>query len=167
MNSILPNVITIFLLALTFGWVSCEVKKEMITIENEDVFFDEPHILFITCSVSADGDKSVLNVENKFLSKGKLKQAHMDHAPPKAGDWVVTVLDGASNELASTRLDNPLLYRAEYLNDDGVLETKLIERKTGGLSIRMPIEGRANKVIIKRKTPDSFDSIVQIEIPEL
>lgn len=167
MKRILHQLIAIVLLTLILGSLSCEVKKEVITVEDEQVFFDEPHILFLTCSVTAKGEKSILKVENKILSKGKLKQAHMDLAAPKVGDWIVTVLDADSNEIASTRLDNPLLYRAEYLNDDGVLETKLIERESGGLSIRLPIEGQANKVIIKRKVLDGFDSTVQIEIAEL
>lgn len=167
MNRILYSLSLFLMSVLILSLLSCEVKKKTIALEEEEVYFEEPHILFLTCAVTVDNDKSTLEIEDKILIKGKLKLAHMDTTSPKVGDWVVTVVDAFSNVLLSTRLDDPLLYRAEYVNEEGVLETILIERELGVLSVRIPIEGYANQVIIKRKTFSGFKLMLQIKTAEL
>jgi hypothetical protein len=66
-----------------------------------------------------------------------------------------------------TKLENPLLYRAEYINEDGVLETKTIDRERRDVSFRMPIEGNVEYLKIERVSNEQSELLVQIILSDL
>jgi len=152
--------------SLLIGLSACSATKESNT-ERSSKVFDEPHILIMTLEVENNKEGIQVKVLQKSLVKGMMKKAHLDHSDLQVGDWKAAVVNIESEVLEWTKLENPLLYRAEFINDAGVLETKAVIRDSGEISIRLPVLGEADRLIVERILENQNELFLEIDLNSL
>jgi len=151
---------------LWLGFYGCSSVKEN-KAELPTKVFHEPHILFVTLNIENSTEGTHVEVLQESLVKGMMKKAHLDQTELQNGDWKATIVYSDNDILEWTKLETPLVYRAEYVNDAGVLETKTVQREEGDVSIRLPIEGEAVRLIVEKIFDDKKELLLEIELNSL
>ncbi|MFT6811334.1 MAG: hypothetical protein ACJA01_004582, partial [Saprospiraceae bacterium] len=106
--------ISITLLAFLIMNFNCAGSKNPTIGEKTPTFFQGDHILFVTLDVYKKNDEIQIDVLNNSLLEGKLKAANLDKSTLEEGDWKASTVNGEGEIVEWTKLENPLLYRAEY-----------------------------------------------------
>ncbi len=140
-------------------WIACKSTQSTTVVPQENVSTDDPQILFLLYNITRLGDTIQVLLEQAIYAQGVLKDAHLDNEAMSVGDWRCTVADVDGRQSISHRIDRPLSYRAEYVNDKGELETKNIERQNATITVRLPIRNWAHHVILERMTEEGIEQL--------
>ena len=99
---------------------------------------EEAQILFFNLSISkaSKKDKTQVVLVETIVSKGKIKRDYPKSSPVKAFQLRCSFLDDQKNVLKQTTINHPLYRRYEYQDDEGQMQSKVVESNEGQFSLR-------------------------------
>jgi hypothetical protein len=110
-----------------------------------------PRIVFVNYNITKDSDGNIaINMINKIITEGKLKQDLSHKENVEFGDLKVIQTNNRSKPIRSIIIANPLVKNVEYADASGRLSRKIIELETTKFTIRMQLDPQTKYIIIKQ-----------------
>jgi hypothetical protein len=153
-------IIMIFLLA--FGVKSCKTfhtLSETPTLKNRNE--NTQKILFLTFkAVNNKVDNKIeINLANRVISDGKIKQNTALARKPVSGDFVYTIYGKDSRIILQNYIENPLTNSIEYANQDGKLYLQVSELDSSMFSVRFQIPSDAEILNLEKYNGSDADNV--------
>jgi len=110
-----------------------------------------PRIIFLNYTISQKSDRG-LNIQliNKIIREGKLKQGLSNKKEPETGDLRIIQSNAKSKPIESIIIANPLVKTVEYADESGKLNKKIIELDSTQFSLRMQLNHLTKYIIIEQ-----------------
>jgi len=131
----------LFSLCIIGLFIACSTPKNNTqdTPQLPEYQANNPQILFYNILLSKKNKAEPIKVADRIISKGKLKEDYGINSPYGPYQLLCSFLDKDKNILKQTAVDNPLNRRYEYTDDDGQLNSKVMEKEEGKLSLRVQL----------------------------
>ena len=126
---------------------------------------DENSFLYLTYRISRDTITLATQIElkNKSEIAGSVKSTGETYTSKNFLEC--TFVDKNNKVISTQKLDHPLFYRAETLNDDGQLETKTVEMNDSEFVLRINKTANMVKLIITENLENkSPEKVYELEI---
>lgn len=124
-----------------------------------------PQMIFLTFSIKMDTLKgSQITLVDKQIVEGKLKAVHEDYTFQNR--LVVKQLNNLQQELSTSTVDHPLIKRVEYADDQGILDSKIVNLKVGEFFIRTTLHQETVFIRVEEVIDNKNVAVVTFKIKE-
>ena len=93
---------------------------------------------------------------------GRLKRRRSEAAPPP-GHLAVEV-EAGDRAVWSGAVEDPLVQRREFVNDDGVLESRVERVAEATVTVRIPAVAARQTLAFSRATPNGRAAVTRVEV---
>ncbi len=151
----------LFFLCLGLLCISCHTTRSS-PIEEKSELRAGPHILFASFQFTNDN----VSVVSKLITKGQLKPSRQEDRQLAVEDLVLVELDIDKQILGKHELENPRRRKVEYVNDDGKLESQIVEVADAQFTFRIQLHEDTQVLDLKEWDGQKEINLMTIDLNE-